>query len=316
MTIQAQNNENPVLTREEAIKILNTPDEELNELIAKAEKLRRKYKGNHVSIHILTNARSGNCSQDCAYCAQSCRSKAEIDKYKWVSDEKLYKDNDFVNEHHLSRHCIGLSGMKFTDEEIEELAQRIRKMKATGTHLCCSIGFLTEKQALILKNAGLDRINHNLNSSRAYYKNICKTHTFDQRVENIKMLQRLGFEICSGGIIGMGETFEDRIDMALTLAELDVESIPLNSLIPIKGTCYEDLPTLTEKEILRTVAMFRFINPTAYIRLAAGRTLMSNSGEKAFTSGANATITGDMLTTSGNNIDEDKAMLTDMGFSI
>ena len=177
MTIQAQNNENPVLTREEAIKILNTPDEELNELIAKAEILRRKYKGNHVSIHILTNARSGNCSQDCAYCAQSCRSKAEIDKYKWVSDEKLYKDNDFVNEHHLSRHCIGLSGMKFTDEEIEELAQRIRKMKATGTHLCCSIGFLTEKQALILKNAGLDRINHNLNSSRAYYKNICKILT-------------------------------------------------------------------------------------------------------------------------------------------
>lgn len=140
-----------VLSREDAIAILNTPDEELDQLIAQAEKLRRKYKGNHVSIHILTNARSGNCSQDCAYCAQSCRSKADIDKYKWVADEKLYKDNDFVNEHHLSRHCIGLSGMKFTDEEIEELASKIRKMKEDGTHLCCSIGFLTEKQALMLK---------------------------------------------------------------------------------------------------------------------------------------------------------------------
>ena len=113
------------LTREDAIDILNTPDEKLEELISRAEILRRKYKGNHVSIHILTNARSGNCSQDCAYCAQSCRSKADIDKYKWVSDEKLYADNDFVNEHHLSRHCIGLSGMKFTDAEIEELAKRI-----------------------------------------------------------------------------------------------------------------------------------------------------------------------------------------------
>ena len=112
----------PQLSREEAIEILNTPDENLDELIARAEKLRRKYKGNHVSIHILTNARSGNCSQDCAYCAQSCRSKADIDKYKWVADEKLYADNDFVNEHHLSRHCIGLSGMKFTDAEIEQLA--------------------------------------------------------------------------------------------------------------------------------------------------------------------------------------------------
>lgn len=142
----------PQLSREEAIEILNTPDENLDELIARAEKLRRKYKGNHVSIHILTNARSGNCSQDCAYCAQSCRSKADIDKYKWVADEKLYADNDFVNEHHLSRHCIGLSGMKFTDAEIEELAEKIRKMKEQGTHLCCSIGFLTEKQALDRKS--------------------------------------------------------------------------------------------------------------------------------------------------------------------
>lgn len=160
--------ENPYLTREDALAILNTPDDQLDELIARAEKLRRKYKGDNVGIHILTNARSGNCSQDCAYCAQSCRSSADIEKYKWVSDEKLYRDNDFVNKNHLARHCIGLSGMKFTDAEIEELAAKIRKMKETGTHLCCSIGFLTEKQARMLKEAGLDRINHNLNSSRAF----------------------------------------------------------------------------------------------------------------------------------------------------
>ena len=226
----------PVLSREEALSILNTPDDQLDDLIARAEKLRRKYKGNHVSIHILTNARSGNCSQDCAYCAQSCRSTADIEKYKWVSDEKLYKDNDFVNEHHLSRHCIGLSGMKFTDEEIEELAERIRAMKKTGTHLCCSIGFLTEKQARMLYDAGLDRINHNLNSSRAYYSHICSTHTFDQRVENIHMLQKIGFEICSGGIIGMGESKEDVVDMLMELREIQPEALPINFLLPIKGT--------------------------------------------------------------------------------
>lgn len=132
------------LSREDAIASLNVPDEELDVLIDRAKSLRYQYKGNRVSVHILTNARSGNCSQDCAYCAQSCRSTADIDKYKWVDEDKLYQDNDFVKDYHLSRHCIGLSGMQFTDKEIEELARRIRKMKEHGTHLCCSIGFLTE----------------------------------------------------------------------------------------------------------------------------------------------------------------------------
>lgn len=317
MTIQAQNNENPVLTREEAIKILNTPDEELNELIARAEKLRRKYKGNHVSIHILTNARSGNCSQDCAYCAQSCRSKAEIDKYKWVSDEKLYKDNDFVNEHHLSRHCIGLSGMKFTDEEIEELAQRIRKMKATGTHLCCSIGFLTEKQALILKNAGLDRINHNLNSSRAYYKNICKTHTFDQRVENIKMLQRLGFEICSGGIIGMGESKEDVADMLLELREIQPQALPINFLLPIPGTPLENADTsyLTTSYCMKVLCLARLLVPKSDIRCAAGREVYFKGEEKKLLSVVDSIFASGYLTADGQGIEDTIKAITDAGFT-
>lgn len=317
MTIQAQNNENSVLTREEAIKILNTPDEELNELIAKAEKLRRKYKGNHVSIHILTNARSGNCSQDCAYCAQSCRSKAEIDKYKWVSDEKLYKDNDFVNEHHLSRHCIGLSGMKFTDEEIEELAQRIRKMKATGTHLCCSIGFLTEKQALILKNAGLDRINHNLNSSRAYYKNICKTHTFDQRVENIKMLQRLGFEICSGGIIGMGESKEDVADMLLELREIQPQALPINFLLPIPGTPLENADTsyLTTSYCMKVLCLARLLVPKSDIRCAAGREVYFKGEEKKLLSVVDSIFASGYLTADGQGIEDTIKAITDAGFT-
>ena len=317
MTIQEQNNENPVLTREEAIKILNTPDEKLDSLIAKAEKLRRKYKGNHVSIHILTNARSGNCSQDCAYCAQSCRSKAEIEKYKWVSDEKLYKDNDFVNEHHLSRHCIGLSGMKFTDEEIEELAERIRKMKATGTHLCCSIGFLTEKQALILKDAGLDRINHNLNSSRAYYKNICKTHTFDQRVENIKMLQRLGFEICSGGIIGMGESKEDVVDMLLELREIQPQALPINFLLPIPGTPLENADTsyLTTSYCMKVLCLARLLVPKSDIRCAAGREVYFKGEEKRLLSVVDSIFASGYLTADGQGIEDTINAITDAGFT-
>ena len=152
------------LTREEAVEVLNLPEEEMDSLMECAYALRTKYKGKKVSVQLLTNVRSGNCTQNCAYCAQSKDSQAEIEKYKRVSDEKLYGDNDLVDEKHLARHCIGLSGIGFSDEEIEDLADRIREMKKKDTQICCSIGFLTEKQARILKDAGLDRINHNLNS--------------------------------------------------------------------------------------------------------------------------------------------------------
>ena len=307
----------PQLSREEAIEILNAPDENLDELSARAEKLRRKYKGNHVSIHILTNARSGNCSQDCAYCAQSCRSKADIDKYKWVADEKLYADNDFVNEHHLSRHCIGLSGMKFTDSEIEELAEKIRKMKEQGTHLCCSIGFLTEKQALMLKEAGLDRINHNLNSSRAYYHNICSTHTFEQRVANIKMLQGLGFEICSGGIIGMGESKEDVVDMLLELREIRPEALPINFLLPIPGTPLEhaDMSALTTAYCMKVLCLARLLVPQSDIRCAAGREIYFKGEEKNLLRVVDSIFASGYLTAGGQGIKDTIQAIEDAGFT-
>ena len=305
------------MTREDALKIINTPDEEMDQLIAEAEKLRRKYKGDNVGIHILTNARSGNCSQDCAYCAQSCRSNADIDKYRWVSDEKLFKDNDFVNKNHLARHCIGLSGMKFTDDEILELAERIKTMKATGTHLCCSIGFLTEKQAKILKDAGLDRINHNLNTSRSYYSHICSTHTFDQRVKNIKMLQNIGFEICSGGIIGMGESKEDIVDMLLELKEINPEAIPINFLLPIKGTPFENVDTsiLTPNYCLKVLCLARLLVPQADIRCAAGREIYFKGDEKRLLSVVNSIFASGYLTEDGQGIKDTIKAITDAGFT-
>ena len=307
----------PQLTREEAIEILNTPDDKLEELIKRAEVLRRKYKGNHVSIHILTNARSGNCSQDCSYSAQSSRSKADIDEYKWVSDEKLYADNDFVNEHNLSRHCIGLSGMQFTDEEIEELAKKIRKMKEDGTHLCCSIGFLTEKQALILKEAGLDRINHNLNSSQNYYHNICSTHTFEQRVANIKLLQELGFEICSGGIIGMGESKEDVVDMLLELREIQPEALPINFLLPIPGTplANADLSVLTTAYCMKVLCLARLLVPQSDIRCAAGREVYFKGEEKDLLRVIDSIFASGYLTAGGQGIKDTIQAIEDAGFT-
>ncbi|WP_373242404.1 biotin synthase BioB [Lacrimispora indolis] len=317
MNITPDTSADPQLSREDALAILNTPDESLEELISFAETFRRKYKGNHVSIHILTNARSGNCSQDCAYCAQSCRSKADIDKYKWVADEKLYEDNDFVNEHHLSRHCIGLSGMKFTDAEIEVLAEKIRKMKADGTHLCCSIGFLTEHQAKVLKDAGLDRINHNLNSSRNYYPNICSTHTFDQRVTNIRMLQGLGYEICSGGIIGMGESREDVVDMLMELREIQPEALPINFLLPIPGTPLEhaDMSVLSTAYCMKVLCLARLLVPKADIRCAAGREVYFKGEENMLLRVVDSIFASGYLTAGGQGIRDTIQAIEAAGFT-
>lgn len=317
MNITPDTSADPQLSREDALAILNTPDESLEELVSFAETFRRKYKGNHVSIHILTNARSGNCSQDCAYCAQSCRSKADIDKYKWVADEKLYEDNDFVNEHHLSRHCIGLSGMKFTDAEIEVLAEKIRKMKADGTHLCCSIGFLTEHQAKVLKDAGLDRINHNLNSSRNYYPNICSTHTFDQRVANIRMLQGLGYEICSGGIIGMGESKEDVVDMLMELREIQPEALPINFLLPIPGTPLEhaDMSVLSTAYCMKVLCLARLLVPKADIRCAAGREVYFKGEENMLLRVVDSIFASGYLTAGGQGIRDTIQAIEAAGFT-
>ena len=317
MNITPDTSADPQLSREDALAILNTPDESLEELVSFAETFRRKYKGNHVSIHILTNARSGNCSQDCAYCAQSCRSKADIDKYKWVADEKLYEDNDFVNEHHLSRHCIGLSGMKFTDAEIEVLAEKIRKMKADGTHLCCSIGFLTEHQAKVLKDAGLDRINHNLTSSRNYYPNICSTHTFDQRVANIRMLQGLGYEICSGGIIGMGESREDVVDMLMELREIQPEALPINFLLPIPGTPLEhaDMSVLSTAYCMKVLCLARLLVPKADIRCAAGREVYFKGEENMLLRVVDSIFASGYLTAGGQGIRDTIQAIEAAGFT-
>ncbi len=304
------------LTREEAVVLLQTPDEQLEALIEKAGVLRRKYKGNKVSVQLLTNVRSGNCSQDCAYCAQSCRSEADIEKYRSIPAEKLYADNNVVNEKHLARHCIGLSGISFTDGEIAELADRIRAMKQTGTHICCSIGFLTEKQARMLRDAGLDRINHNLNTSRRYYPNICSTHTYEQRIENLRMLKRVGFEICCGGIIGMGESEEDAADMLLDIREISPQSVPINFLLPIKGTRLAEQPTpkLTTEYCIKVLCLARLMLPKADIRCAAGREVYFAGREETLFGIVDSIFAAGYLTAGGQSIDDTLQLIASLGY--
>lgn len=188
--------------------------------------------------------------------------------------------------------------------------------ECSNIELCASHGLLTEEQFRELKASGVFRYHANIETSRRFFPQICTTHTYDDKIACIKAAQRAGLSVCSGGIIGLGENWEDRIDMAFSLQELGIESIPINVLIPIKGTPLQNQKPLSEDDIIRTIVIFRYINPTAYIRLAGGRTLMQDSGRHAFHSGANAAITGNMLTTSGNNIKQDLEMLSDEGFDI
>ena len=179
--------------------------------------------------------------------------------------------------------------------------------------LCASLGFLTKEQFHRLHEAGVTSYHDNIETSRRNFPNICTTHTYDEKIATIKTAQEEGFCVCSGGIIGMGETWEDRLDMAVSLAELGIMSIPINALMPIPGTPLENLEQLSENDILRTIAFFRYINPEANVRLAAGRALITNDGEAAFSGGASATITGNMLTTSGSTIESDKKLLSGIG---
>nr|WP_288824496.1 biotin synthase BioB [uncultured Clostridium sp.] len=305
------------LTKEDARSILLMPDEELPKLLEAAYSLRKKHKGNIVDIHLLTNARSGNCTQNCTYCAQSGQAKTDIDTYELITCDKLIKDGYVVKEKKLARHCIGLSGIRFSDEAILAFAEEIKRLKkAADTPVCCSIGFLTREQAAVLKKAGVDRINHNLNTGRNYYPNICTTHTYEQRIANIQMLKGMGFELCCGGIVGLGEKPEDVVDMLFEIQTINPKAVPINFLIPIKGTALENQSTaiLTSEYCLKVLCLARLLNPDSDIRCAAGRELYLKGKEKWMFYAVDSVFASGYLTAGGESIDSTIKMIRDAGF--
>jgi biotin synthetase len=297
------------------LEFLSSAD--LTELMAGADKIRETLCGNNVELCAIINGRSGGCTEDCKFCAQSSCHGTDIEHYGFLDKETILKDCAYHEQKGVHRYSIVTAGRTLVGKDFEAACEVYREMhEKYGIALCASHGLLNEEAMQKLKDSGVEMYHENIETSRGYFPSICTTHDFEDKIKGIRAAHKVGLKVCSGGIIGMGEDFNDRIDMALTLAAEKVESIPLNVLIPIKGTALEDMKQLDEDEILRTVAMFRFICPTAYIRLAAGRNTMTDSGARAFRAGANATITGDMLTTSGNNIDQDKEMLKNMDFEI
>lgn len=290
---------------------------DLEQLCKGADMIRRKFSGKRADLCSIINGRSGKCSENCKFCAQSAHNCTNIKEYGYLDSEKILEECKYNEARGVDRFAIVTAGRTVSGKDFEKTLETFRLLsEECNIKLCASHGLLTQEQFFELRKAGVSRYHANIETSRRNFPNICTSHTFDDKIECIKRAKAAGFEVCSGGIIGMGENWEDRIDMAFTLAELEINSIPINALMPIKGTPLENYEPLSEEDILRTVAIFRYIIPTASIRLAAGRNLMKNCGEKAFLSGADSTITGDMLTTSGNKISDDIAMLKKMGFEL
>lgn len=288
---------------------------DLEELCEGADRIRRHFVGDKVDLCSIINGRSGRCPEDCKYCAQSAHHHTECEIYDFLPEEKIVETCRLNEREGVDRFSIVTAGRALTGEEFDKAIHAYETMhRECKIDLCASMGFLSEEQLHRLHEAGVTSYHHNIETSRRNFPNICTTHTYEQKIETLKKVKAEGMWVCSGGIIGMGETWEDRLDMAVSLAEIGVDSIPINALMPIKGTPLEDLEELTEDEILRTIAFFRYINPRADIRLAAGRALMTNDGEKAFQAGASATITGNMLTTAAcATIRSDKEMLERLG---
>lgn len=301
------------ITRQDDLNMFLTCD--LKELCEGADRIREHFIGEKVDLCSIINGRSGRCPEDCKYCAQSAHNHTSCEIYDFLPEEKIVEACKLNESEGVDRFSIVTSGRALSGEEFEKAVHAYETMHAEcKIDLCASMGFLNAEQLHRLHEAGVTSYHHNIETSKRNFPNICTTHTYEQKIETLKLVKKEGMCACSGGIIGMGETWEDRLDMAVSLAELGIDSIPINALMPIEGTPLENQPRLTEDEILRTIAFFRYINPEANIRLAAGRALLTNDGEIAFQSGASATITGNMLTTVAcATIRSDKQMLENLG---
>lgn len=303
------------LTFEEALSLGLEADP--TSLFKAADRLRTILHNNQIDLCSIVNARSGKCSENCKFCAQSAHYDVEVAAYDMVDVAEavsLAKENEAFG---VERFSLVTAGRSVSLESLEEFREIYSKLQAdTGMKFCASMGFLTPEKATKLKEMGVSRYHCNLETCRSFFPSVCTTHSWDEKVATIRVARDAGLEICSGGIIGLGETFEQRLELAFELRELEILSIPINVLTPIKNTPFEHLTPLSVSEILTCIALFRFINPHAVIRLAGGRNLLGSRQGECFTSGANGSIVGNYLTTAGNGLQDDIEMFARLGFEI
>ena len=305
------------LTKPECLDVLAASDERLLELLNAAFKVRHRYFGNTVHLQMLLNAKSGACQEDCHYCSQSSISSAPIERYGLLSTDQMVDGARRAASAKAQRYCIVISGRSPLDREITEISQAVRAIKRDAPiQICCSLGLLSASQAKDLKAAGVDRINHNLNTSEAYHSSICTTHTFQDRLNTLRHARTAGLEICSGGIVGMGESDEDVVDLALALRDLKPDSIPVNTLHPVEGTPLGQQERLSPQRCLKVLCLFRFLHPRTEIRIAAGREHNLRSLQPLALYPADSVFVNGYLTTPGQPAPEVWHMIADLGFHI
>jgi biotin synthase len=305
------------ISTDEALAVLECPDEELLDLLAAAYRVRRRWFGNQVQLYFLMNAKSGLCPEDCGYCSQSKVSEAEIPRYNLLSRDKLLEGARIAAEQQARTYCIVISARGPNEREMEAVTTIVPEIKQRyNLKICACLGLLTPAQAQQLKDCGVDRVNHNLNTGESYYGDVCSTHTYRDRVDTLHAVRDAGLEMCSGGIIGMGERREDVVEMAVALRDLGVQSIPVNFLIPIAGTPLGQRHDLSPRYCLKVLAMFRLVNPDRELRIAGGREVHLGSLQALGLYAANSIFVGDYLTTKGQPADADYQMIRDLGFEI
>ena len=302
------------ITRDEALAFAAHPDKP--GLYALADEIRRHFMGDRFDACAIINAKSGGCTENCRFCAQSARHHTGVDSYPIISDEEALRLAKNCDEHGVERIGLVTSGRSLSDATLAGLAHLFGEMaKTTGLYFCASAGLLNERIAGELVRAGLRRYHCNLEACKSYFPQVCTTHTWEEKAATLKLARQHGLTLCSGGIIGMGESVADRIDLALELRDLGVMSIPVNVLTPIPGTPLDHLKPLPLEDVLTAIAFFRLINPKAVVRMCGGRQQLGEDQYRCFSSGANGAIVGNYLTTNGNELAEDLARIRALGFT-
>jgi biotin synthase len=304
-----------LISREEALAVLAADDAELLEQLAAAYRVRRHYWGNRVRLHFLLNAQSGLCPEDCHYCSQSKISTAEIEKYPFMAQDKILAAAERAHTLNAGTFCMVISGRSPSEKVFGQVLDAVRQVKSRyPMKICACLGLLDEEQTRRLAEAGVDRVNHNVNTSEDHHGDICTTHTFQDRMATLKAVQSAGITTCSGGIFGMGESHDDIVDMALALRNINVTSVPLNFLIPIPGTPFEERQELNPRQCLRILCLFRLMLPSQEIRIAGGREVQLRQMQPLGLYAANSIFIGDYLTTPGQAAKADYEMIRDAGF--
>jgi len=303
-----------MLSKEDGLKILNAPDAELPELMRRAREIRDKHLGKRVQLCSIVNAKSGKCSENCAYCAQSVHHHTRVEEYDLLTVDEIVSKGIAAQKNGACCFGIVTSGKALPAQDIEKVIEAIRRLQKADIFTAVSLGILNKQTLQRLKDAGLKRYHHNLETAESYFTKICTTHTYIDRVNTARAVKEVGLELCCGGIVGMGETKAQRVELVMAITELDPDSVPLNFLNPIQGTALQAVQPMSRVDICRTIVLFRVFLPDKNISMIGGREqLLGDKQDLVFESGSNGILIGNYLTTSGNSIENDYELLRAAG---